>query len=306
MNTPVLLIAWRRPEHLNHVIDALRKVSPKNIFVAVDGPREGVEFTEERKLIEETKAVIAKEIDWDCELKTFYQERNLGCRLGVFSAINWFFENVEEGIILEDDCVPTVDFFRFASEMLIKYRDETRIMHIGAVNYLDLVRPNKYYFSQYAHIWGWATWKKRWQNYEVFIKQEEFKRAMLNIPIGAQREYWYNIFKGQIGFKVDTWDYNWQFTIFLNKGYCIYPLNTMVENIGFDELATHTKNEKVQLKLSKPDINYKKSKITQYWLSNKFINPYFDYINFRRSFRNKAESIKSIKVLSKWMVNLNS
>ncbi len=305
-DTPILLIAWRRPEHLKQVIDAVRKVSPKNVFVAVDGPREGDGFAEERKLIEQTKIVIDNEIDWNCELKTLYQERNLGCKIGVSSAITWFFDHVEDGIILEDDCVPNVDFLRFASEMLVKYKDETKVMHIGGVNYLDLVRPNEYYLSQYGHIWGWATWKKSWQKYQANITQAELKIAVLNIPFGEQREYWYNIFKGQIELIVDTWDYNWQYTIFLNNGCCIYPLNTMVENIGFDELATHTKTVKVQSKLFKSESMNKKSNIARYWFSNKITNRYFDHINFRRSFKNKTESIKSIKALFKWILSIIS
>jgi hypothetical protein len=169
----VLLIAWRRPDHLKQVIDAVRLVCPKYVYVAVDGPREGIEYIQERELIEETKKIIEKYIDWECDLKTLYQDKNLGCRVGVSTAITWFFKNVEEGIILEDDCLPGVDFFWFVEEMLIKYRDEPKVMHITGNNFNRGKNYNNdsYYFSKYNHMWGWATWKRAWIYYKYDSKE---------------------------------------------------------------------------------------------------------------------------------------
>jgi hypothetical protein len=301
--TPVLLIAWRRPEHLKQVIDAVRKAAPMKMFVAVDGPRLGADFAEERKLIEQTKSVIEKEIDWECELKTLFQDKNIGCRVGVSTAITWFFDSVEEGIILEDDCVPSIDFLLFTTKLLNKYRNDDKIMHIGGVNYLDVVKPNNYFFSQYGHIWGWATWKSRWTKYKNQLTKLDIDLALLNVPKGMQRDYWKMVFKGQLDFQVDTWDYNWQCVIFLNNGRCIYPLNTMVDNIGFDELAVHTTKMSFKPILSKSDNNNENVRIGKYWLNNTFTNKYFDHINFRRSFKRKNESVLSIKHFLKWMLN---
>jgi hypothetical protein len=244
----VLIIAWRRPNHLKKVIDAVRKASPKRVFVAIDGPREGEEYTVERELIENAKAVINKNVDWDCELKLNYQERNLGCRVGVSTAITWFFENVEEGIILEDDCVPSIDFFRFAGEMLVKYRFDDRIMHIAGNNFNVGRNFNKdsYYFSKYNHMWGWATWKRAWKKYNfseqnwLDLKETHFLKGYLRsaVEVNFWTEYFEEIY---ILKTLDTWDYVWRLNIWSNSGLTITPNVNLVTNIGFDELAVHTK-----------------------------------------------------------------
>jgi GR25 family glycosyltransferase involved in LPS biosynthesis len=247
--TPILIIGWRRPEHIKEVIDAVRNVLPTKIFVAVDGPRLGDEFEEERRLIEQTKAVIEKEIDWDCELKLNYQKHNLGCRVAVSTAITWFFEQVENGIILEDDCVPSDDFFRFASEMLDKYRENNRIMHITGSNFNRgrNFNKNSYYFSIYNHMWGWATWKRAWKQYDfnesywVELKSINFLYRYLNSNIEAK--FWTKYFEEIFVHKtLDTWDYVWRLNIWTNNGLTITPNVNLVTNIGFDELATHGKN----------------------------------------------------------------
>jgi hypothetical protein len=247
--TPVLLIAWRRPEHLRQVIDAVRMVAPNKMFVAVDGPRLGDMFANERKLIEQTKIAIEKEIDWDCELKINYQDRNLGCRVGVSTAITWFFEHVDDGIILEDDCVPSSDFFHFASEMLDKYRGNNRIMHITGNNFNRGRNFNRksYYFSIYNHMWGWATWKRAWKQYNfnesywLELKNTNFLNRYLNSKLEAK--FWTRYFEEIFVHKtLDTWDYVWRLNIWSNYGLTIAPNVNLVTNIGFDELATHGKN----------------------------------------------------------------
>ena len=249
MNTPVLLIAWRRPCHLIKVIDAVRKVEPKNVFVAVDGPRIGDNYSEERQLIIKTKEVIEREIDWDCKLMLNYQEKNLGCRLGVSSAISWFFSNVDEGIILEDDCVPSLDFFKFSVEMLNKYRDNYQIMHITGNNFNRGHNFNRdsYYFSDYNHAWGWATWKRAWEHYHysleywLEIKNKRFLEKYLKSRI--QLKFWTKYYEEIFVTKeLDTWDYVWRLNIWFNNGLTISPNVNLVANIGFDDLATHTQN----------------------------------------------------------------
>jgi hypothetical protein len=244
----VLLIAWRRPNHLKLVIDAVRKVAPSKLYIAVDGPRLGDDYAEERKLIEQTKAVIIEGIDWECELKLNYQEQNLGCRVGVSTAITWFFEHVEEGIILEDDCVPSEGFFRFASEMLIRYRDNSRIMHVTGNNFNRDRKFNKhsYYFSIYNHMWGWATWRRAWKQYNfnetywLELKRTNFLENYLSskIEVNFWTKYFEEIFVHKT---LDTWDYVWRLNIWSNNGLTIAPNVNLVTNIGFDELGTHVK-----------------------------------------------------------------
>ena len=292
----VLIIAWRRPNHLKQVIDAVRKVAPTKMFVAVDGPRLGDDYAEERKLIDLTKAVIEKEIDWDCELRLNYQEHNLGCRVGVSTGITWFFENVEEGIILEDDCVPGVDFFRFATEMLTKYRKDDRIMHIAGNNFNKGRNFNKdsYYFSIYNHMWGWATWRSAWKLYNfnetdwLEIKSTNFLANYLSskIEVNFWTKYFEEIFVHKT---LDTWDYVWRLNIWSNNGLAIAPNVNLVTNIGFDELGTHVKNgsptpfSNLKFPLLHP-VNIEANKQTDWWTFKKQIAE--RYV-MKHSFKNK-------------------
>ena len=152
---PILFLVFNRPETTALVFQEIRKVRPQQLFVAADGPRP--DRTGEAEKCAEVKKIVAA-VDWPCEVKTLFRDNNLGCRVAVSSAINWFFENVEEGIILEDDCLPHPDFFRFCNELLDYYRNDERIMHIGGNNFQFVNKYGKssYYFSHYAHIWGWA------------------------------------------------------------------------------------------------------------------------------------------------------
>jgi hypothetical protein len=260
----ILLIAWRRPKHLKQVIDAIRLVTPKYVYVAVDGPREGDENLNERGLIEETKKIIENYIDWECELKTLYQEKNLGCRLGVSTAITWFFENVEEGIILEDDCVPSVDFFRFVNEMLVKYRYESKVMHITGNNFNRGKNFNNdsYYFSKYNHMWGWATWKRAWNLYKydpnewLIAKESGFLENFLGNSLEAKfwTKYFVEIFEIK---NFDTWDYVWRFNCWINGGVTIAPNKNLVTNIGFGNLATHTTVEHKPIPIHELDLQIK-------------------------------------------------
>jgi hypothetical protein len=224
-------------------------VAPTKLFVAVDGPRLGDEFADECRLIEQTKAVIEKEIDWDCELKLLYREKNLGCAIGVSSAITWFFENVEEGIILEDDCIPGTDFFNFVSEMLVRYRDNEQIMHITGNNFNRGNNFNNYsyYFSNYNHMWGWASWARAWkhyddsENYWLKLKNTDFLNNYLGDKIEAR--FWSKYFDEIFILRVlDTWDYVWRLNMWEKGGLAISPNFNLVTNIGFDDLATHSKN----------------------------------------------------------------
>ena len=135
MHTPLLLIAWRRPHTLRQVIDAIRPVEPTRLFVACDGP--SPERPGEAEKVAATRAVIEHEINWPCKIERLYSDVNQGCRLGVSRAITWFFEQVEEGIILEDDCVPHPDFFLYCTTLLERYRHDTRVWCISGNNFRD-------------------------------------------------------------------------------------------------------------------------------------------------------------------------
>jgi len=246
LTTPVLFLIFNRPDTTQKVFDAIKKAKPKQLFVAADGPREGKEG--EKDKCEQARKVI-EQIDWDCKVKTLFRDKNLGCKVAVSSAIDWFFENVKEGIILEDDCLPSQSFFWFCRELLEHYRDDTRIMTISGDNFqFDRKRGDgSYYFSKYPHIWGWATWRRAWKHYDINMKNfEEFKKeAQINniFPIKQQQKYWTKIFQTVYEEKIDTWDYQWAYTCFINNGLCIMPNVNLVSNIGFSSNSIHTKDK---------------------------------------------------------------
>ena len=245
MNTPILLIAWRRPHTLRQVIDAVRPVAPSRVFVACDGPNPN-RLGEDKK-VAATRAVIETEIDWPCQINRLYSDVNLGCRLGVSRAITWFFEQVEEGIILEDDCVPHPDFFTYCTTLLKRYRDDTRVWCISGNNFQkgQWRGDGSYYFSRYNHCWGWASWRRCWSKYDAELTQwPKLRNAKLLKTIfedSVERQYWSDIWqklleRGQ----PDTWDYQWSFTCFVNSGLTALPNRNLINNVGFDGDATHT------------------------------------------------------------------
>lgn len=246
LTTPVLFLIFNRPDKTQKVFNAIRQAKPKQLFIAADGPRPDREGEIEKY---QKARQIATSVDWDCEVKTLFRDKNLGCKIAVSSAIDWFFKNVEEGIILEDDCLPSQSFFWFCQELLKYYRNDTRIMQISGNNFqFGRIRgEGSYYFSKYAHVWGWATWRRAWKHYDVHMKNfEEFKRDNKIINIfkrKQQQKYWIRVFQLVYDGKINTWDYIWVFICFINGGLCIMPNKNMVSNIGFSREALHTKDE---------------------------------------------------------------
>ena len=156
-NVPILLIVFNRLNTTQKVFEKIKEVKPKKFFIAADGPRKNKEGEKEKT--GEVRKFILENIDWDCEVKTLFRDENLGCGKSVSGAITWFFENVEEGIIFEDDTVPDKSLFNFCEAMLNKYRLENEIKIIGGVNFQDGIKRGdaSYYFTRICHIWGWAT-----------------------------------------------------------------------------------------------------------------------------------------------------
>jgi len=243
-DTPILLMVFNRPDTTRQVLDAVRKVKPKFLFVAADGPRADKPGEAER--CQEVRDVF-KTIDWDCKLRTLYRGQNLGCGHGPANAISWFFSNVEQGIILEDDCVPDESFFSYCAELLHRYKGNEQVMHISGNNFLAKKFTDKesYYFTKYFTAWGWATWRRAWQHYDfnvkfvdAFLNSDKFDKLALN---SKQSEYWKKIAEMvKDGKRGDIWDYQWMLTCWNNNGYAIIPVVNLVTNIGFGADATHT------------------------------------------------------------------
>ncbi len=240
MDVPVLFLIFKRPDTTQRVFEAIKKAQPKQLFISADGGRN----EEEKKSCNALREAIVAQIDWDCELKTLFRENNLGCKMAVSSGISWFFEEVEQGIILEDDCLPNESFFKFCETMLEKYKDDQNIWHIGANNFQDGIKRGNadYFFSMYSHIWGWASWRDRWQKYQVDVNQYNLDNSL---PFYTKNKMQFRYFKHRqkqvASGKMNTWDYQWLYCMWQNKGLAVLPNVNLVENIGFDSNATHTK-----------------------------------------------------------------
>lgn len=242
---PVLLVIFNRPDTTEKVFSAIRQYQPNTLYIAADGPREGRKNEEE--LCTETRSIV-NQVDWECEVKTLFKDKNVGCGIGVSSAITWFFDHEESGIILEDDCMPNQEFFFFCNVMLEKYKNNTEIMQINGFNSVfNNIKSNKYFKTIYPKIWGWATWKNRWDKYSYTL--EKWEEYLDNIKLYNER---YSFLEGVIRYLVwksiklqfnksgnaSTWDYQWNFCVMLNHGLCIQPKANLIKNIGMDS-GTH-------------------------------------------------------------------
>lgn len=246
-DVPVVIIMFNRPEHLRKVFEQVKKVKPKKLFVIADGPRKD---DENDKIQCESCKKIIDGIDWKCDVEKNYSSVNLGCGRRPASGLDWVFSKVEEAIILEDDCVPNPSFFYFCKELLAKYKNDNRIVSISGDNFQNNQRKNddySYYFSIFTQNWGWATWRRVWQQYDFEIKLwPEFKEKRYLYDIFKEKNFahkWEKLFQDVYEGKWNSaWDFQFMFLSFINNGMNIIPNVNLVANIGFGELATHTKN----------------------------------------------------------------
>jgi hypothetical protein len=256
LKSPVLFLIFNRPDTTKQVFEAIRKAKPPRLYVAADGPRDS--RSGEDAKVKAVRDYVLDHIDWGCEVKTLFRDKNLGCKYAVSSAIDWFFEHEEMGIILEDDCLPHYSFFRFCEELLELYRDEERIGIISGDNFQFGKRRthDSYYFSRYAHIWGWASWRRTWQKYDVEMKQwpdvktqEWFSYILRDKKIVR---YWIHIFDDVFNNKIDTWDYQLNFACLINSTLNIMPNDNLISNIGFgaDASRTSKKNRLTEIPVS--------------------------------------------------------
>ncbi|GAB2779028.1 hypothetical protein HNQ93_001558 [Hymenobacter luteus] len=249
LHTPVLLLIFNRPATTRRVFEAIRRARPRRLYIAADGPR--ATHPEDAARCAAARAEVAR-VDWPCEVFTLFRTSNLNCGVGPASALNWFFEHEEAGIILEDDCVPAPSFFRFCEELLAHYRHDTRVLHIGGNNFSrEARRPqpagaDSYFFSTQVNSWGWATWRRAWRLYDFHLSQYHRLAAQGKLR-GLYSSWLENRYRlGKIRSVVglpqppDVWDYQWHFTVAAHSGLCIVPAVNLVGNIGFGEQGTHT------------------------------------------------------------------
>jgi hypothetical protein len=249
VESPVLLIIFNRPDCTRQTLNRIRGAKPAKLYVAADGPRQYKPSDAERCAL--ARAVI-EEVDWPCEVKTLFREQNLGCGKGVSGAITWFFEHEEAGIILEDDILATESFFRFCDEMLVRYANETRVGTITGNCFVpqDVFGGASYAFSSYSGIWGWATWRRVWQNYDYTMAAwPEWKQTTgLYATLGGRSKictYWSEIFDRtheslSLSGTATTWDYQLVYMLWQKRFLTVVPTYNLTSNIGFAIDGTHT------------------------------------------------------------------
>lgn len=243
LKTPIAFFIFNRPDTTARVYETIRRVRPRQLLVVADGPRAGL--LDEAEKCAAARAVIDR-VDWECQVLTNYSDVNLGCKRRVSSGLDWVFNNVDEAIILEDDCLPHPDFFRFCEMMLEQYRHDTRIMMVCGTNYLLNVptMPESYFFASYYPVWGWATWRRAWKLYDVEMHAwDGFKKQKQLQWIFGQKEvarYYENMFE-LIYNGFDTWDIQWWFACIFQNGLATIPRTNLISNLGI--AGTHTQTQ---------------------------------------------------------------
>jgi hypothetical protein len=244
LETPVVFIIFNRPETTRKVFEQIAIAKPKKLFVIADGPRPS-RHNEFQACLETRK--IIDEVNWDCDVQKIYSETNLGCKNRIVSGLNIVFDCAPEVIVLEDDCVPDQSFFPYCEALLEHYRNDDRVGLISGNNFL-FEKSNKnesYYFSQYPHIWGWASWRRVWNIYDPQIRRWQDKRNgdFLSKRFAKNSEllFWRKTFDKVYTNQIDTWDFQMVFSLWANNMCSIVPTINLVKNIGFGRGAAHAR-----------------------------------------------------------------
>jgi len=280
--SPVLLIIFNRPDTTSRVFERIREAQPRQLYIAADGPRSNVPADVD--LCNKTRQ-IAELVDWDCEVHRLFRDSNLGCKKGVSSAIDWFFDHVDSGIILEDDCLADISFFRYCTELLEYYKSDERIGIISGDLFVDTSDiAESYYFSNFSHTWGWATWRRVWKKFDLNMKtwpkDRETDLVLRKTHDKYYAEKWKNIFQNTYMGKFDTWDYQVVYMLWKQNQLSISPKVNLVSNIGFGPQSTHTRDsnskfscipaKEISFPLSHPKSVYSNIEKDRYDLINSF------------------------------------
>jgi len=244
METPVLFLVFNRPETTLPVFEAIRRARPTRLYVAADGPRS--DRANEKAICGQVRR-IATAVDWSCTVRTLFRDSNMGCGRAVSEAITWFFKHEEEGIILEDDVLPSPDFFPYCCALLARYKTVPEVMMIAGCNPIpeDLPSPYSYDFTNYAVVWGWASWRRAWVSYDLSMDAWpawKDTNSLAHVPHTTRYfpMIWTEIYENAYLGRLDTWDFQWLFTIHRQHGVVAIPKSNLVVNLGDKENATHT------------------------------------------------------------------
>jgi hypothetical protein len=250
LTTPVALIFFNRLDITEKIFAEIKKVKPIKLLLIADGPRSNHKDDIDRCTATRN---LFENIDWDCEVLKNYSDINMGCDKRVITGLNWVFDNVEDAITLEDDALPSSEFFWFCQDLLEKYRDDKRIMSISGGNFQfgkKATSKYSYYYSRYCHMPGWATWRRAWKCFDEQMKTWPEIRDTGQLANVFEKcrpvRYWTALFDKIYPVVNSPWDYKWVYTWWVNNGLSIIPRTNLVSNIGYNrEDATHTKKDSI-------------------------------------------------------------
>ncbi len=251
-HTPVLFLVFNRPEQTRSVLDRIRVVQPPRLYIHCDGPR--TDHPDDAVKVAQVRAILEQEIDWACRVQTLYRDSNFGLRAGVFDALNWFFIAEPQGIILEDDCVPDLSLFPYCETLLEHYATDSQIMHIGCSNLAEFFckdQHSSYIFSRFSFVWGWASWRRAWQQMSLELEglsdfeQSKTIENLIDDPLA--QAYMLDKFQVTQRHENKSWAYSWFYSILNNNGLCIVPKVNLVQNVGVGmEDATNTTGRNIE------------------------------------------------------------
>lgn len=257
INTPVVLVIYKRSVNFASIINSVKQVAPKKIYIIADGPKQG----DKEKCIQ-TRVELEKLIDWPCEIHKNYSDTNMGLKKRFSTGIKWVFEQEDRAIFIEDDCIPDQSFFQFCDELLEKYKDDARVVTISGDNFQfgKLKIDESYYFSRYPHVWGWATWKRAWDKYDPDLSDWPrssrigWLKKVLTSTVSSIN--WSYIFDMMYQNKINTWDYQLTYMSLKNRGLNIIPSINLVTNHGYDDVATHTKRKSKVMDMTTSEMKF--------------------------------------------------
>lgn len=240
---PIVIIAFNRPDCTRRVLAAVRQQQDRDLFLVLDGPRP--DRPDDLLAIGEVRGVL-EELEWSRRVRTNFAAKNMGLRGRVVSGLSWVFEQTERAIILEDDCVPSEDFFVYCDYLLDRFADDSRVMSVCGTDYASRCAfpEASFYFSKYTLFWGWATWRRAWRHYDD--KMTALENGELDVVLRSTfdlfraRWYWSAVLRRVHQDRLQSWGYRWLLSCWINRGLCVYPTANLVRNIGFGDSAAHT------------------------------------------------------------------
>ncbi|MBN1597135.1 MAG: hypothetical protein JW894_02480 [Bacteroidales bacterium] len=300
LDTPVVLVVYRRPKQTIKVFKQIARVRPRKLYLIADGPKPDKGEEEKCKKVREIVSVV----DWPCNIKRIYAEKNMGSKYRVSSGIDNVFKHEEKAIILEDDCLPDITFFRYCQELLYKYENDERIYMISGYNPLGKYNHQKTsYFFSVQGTWGWATWRRAWKKFEIEIpkfsqviyrnKMENFFNGNIKLIKDLEQGCLAVLEKG-----IDAWDYQWQFACAVNNGLTIYPSINLIKNIGFGTDATHTFNTKnILSKTELFSMSFPLIHNEHVQLDTKFIDQFYSHLEKNKTKRLYGSIARKLKII---------